>query len=72
MYRCTHLVLQDLIASVRSEIGPLYQVAESVALLDMLRAFASNVLEAPNPAAFVRPTFTRFVNLLRNSVPLPM
>lgn len=59
MYRCTHLVLQDLIAAIRAEIAPLYRVAESVALLDMLRAFACFVAEAPNSAAFTRPTFSR-------------
>ena len=59
MYRCTHLVLQSLICSIRAEIAPLYRVAESIALLDMLRAFACYVAEAPNPASFVRPTFTR-------------
>lgn len=58
MYRCTHLVLQGLISAIRAEIPSLFRVVESIALLDMLRAFAVVVAEAPNPTAFVRPTFT--------------
>ena len=51
--RLTYEALQDLVAKARSQIEPLFALADGCALLDMLQAFTEVV--SRHPAGFVRP-----------------
>lgn len=53
IYLMTERVLTDLLAKVRTTASSLYRLAESLALLDMLLAFATHVARSPEP--YVRP-----------------
>lgn len=57
MYVLTHEVLASTLAGVRSHMGALLKVVESVALVDLLQCFAAIVVAAPQPSAYVRPSF---------------
>lgn len=54
IYLMTNAVLNELMDSIRSQIGCLYKLTECVAMLDMLHCFAN----ACTLSSYVRPEFT--------------
>ena len=56
LYVQTNAVLQTIMGDIRESIGCLYKLSDTIAMLDLLRSFAT-VVTLAGPGAYRRPEF---------------
>ncbi|XP_064400656.1 mutS protein homolog 4-like isoform X2 [Halichondria panicea] len=66
VYQMSYIVLKELLSDIREQIGCLYKLTESVAMLDMLHSFAHSCTVSD----YVRPEFTNTLAVKQGRHPM--